>query len=302
MRATLVRQEGFSRGTTDGNDPTRPYLGLLVHPVTTASAAGAVHRCNAALANPTRGPGRGPQTSARTRPKASPNAQDRLRACTAVRLFAALVAPPPVHARLRAASHALAAALPGARLVPDASWHVTLAFLGDQPETQVEPITRALAQAAANAPAPEPLAWAGSLGAFPNPRHARVLWAGVAAAVVQSDPGTAATPHALESLASHCAAHLAAWSPDPPPPGPAPPGTGAAHHGRRFVAHATLARTGHVATECRRVLAEASQAALSRAAPAVVPHEVVLVASHLGTAGPRYAVVAAVPWPPGRSA
>lgn len=62
--------------------------------------------------------------------------------------------------------------------VDPALYHVTLAFLGNKPETMVDGILDALRDGAGGIQAHE-----GSLeglGAFPKPYRARVLWAGIA--------------------------------------------------------------------------------------------------------------------------
>ena len=65
----------------------------------------------------------------------------------------------------------------------DAGWtrpegiHLTLKFLGDVPESQIEEIKKALVQAA-EATSRFRLEIAGA-GAFPNPKHPRVVWLGL---------------------------------------------------------------------------------------------------------------------------
>lgn len=66
--------------------------------------------------------------------------------------------------------------------LPPASWvrpetqHLTLAFLGEQPESLVEKISALLTARLANVPRFE--AALRGCGFFPNPRHARVGWVG----------------------------------------------------------------------------------------------------------------------------
>jgi 2'-5' RNA ligase len=63
------------------------------------------------------------------------------------------------------------------RWVDDSRIHLTLAFLGEVPEEQLEPIIEALDRGLASTRAPR-LA-TGETGAFPNRRHPRVLWIGL---------------------------------------------------------------------------------------------------------------------------
>ncbi len=94
-----------------------------------------------------------------------------------VRLFVAVT--PSVHAReLLAAQLADATGgkpLPG-RVVPPENWHLTLRFLGWSDEVARERVTAGLDQADLGEGF-----WATlrGLGAFPRPRRATVLWAGV---------------------------------------------------------------------------------------------------------------------------
>ena len=92
------------------------------------------------------------------------------------RLFVAVEVPPAVH---DAVDHALEPwrGTPGARWVPRERRHVTIRFLGAVASDAIDPIARAVVGcAAAAAPVDTRLT---ELGAFPSPRRARVLWAGV---------------------------------------------------------------------------------------------------------------------------
>lgn len=94
-----------------------------------------------------------------------------------MRLFLATTFPEAV---LRAVSDRVAVVRPR---LPPASWvrseaqHLTLAFLGEQPESVIETLAPLLTEALADV---EPFdACLKGCGVFPNPRHARVGWVGV---------------------------------------------------------------------------------------------------------------------------
>jgi 2'-5' RNA ligase len=96
-----------------------------------------------------------------------------------VRLFVAVRPPDEALAELGELVDGLATFRAGARLADRARWHVTVAFLGDVPETRVSDVSEALTAAAGSA-APLRLRLAGG-GRFGRGRFA-VLWAGVAGA------------------------------------------------------------------------------------------------------------------------
>jgi RNA 2',3'-cyclic 3'-phosphodiesterase len=106
-------------------------------------------------------------------------------------------------------------AYPRARWVPRINWHVTLCFLGSSPERLLPWIGERLAEVSSRT-APFDTCVRG-LGAFPSPRRAHVLWAGL-----EDDEGVLATlAHAVsEALA-----------------GEFPP------RRRRFSAHVTVAKS-----------------------------------------------------------
>jgi len=94
-----------------------------------------------------------------------------------MRLFIATAFPEDV---LRALNERVA---PIKNRLPPASWvrpetqHLTFAFLGEQPESLIDPLTPLVERELKNVPRFE-----GTLhgsGFFPNPRHARVGWMGV---------------------------------------------------------------------------------------------------------------------------
>jgi RNA 2',3'-cyclic 3'-phosphodiesterase len=91
------------------------------------------------------------------------------------RLFVAVPLPPEIRAAL--ADQLRDLTLPG-KPVPIGNWHLTLRFLGAADEVRYDRVRAEVDQAldrSAFAVALE------SLGAFPNPRRATVLWVGIAA-------------------------------------------------------------------------------------------------------------------------
>ena len=92
------------------------------------------------------------------------------------RLFIAVEVPPAVHAVVDESLEPWRATA-GARWVPSERRHVTIRFLGSVAAGEIDLVRRALGSSA-SAVAPIQTHLTG-LGAFPSPRRARVLWAGV---------------------------------------------------------------------------------------------------------------------------
>jgi RNA 2',3'-cyclic 3'-phosphodiesterase len=169
---------------------------------------------------------------------------------------------------LRRALHEATAPLRA--LVPDAGWvaedrlHLTLKFLGEQPETLVEPLTAAMQEIAGRHwPVPMRL---GGVGAFPNLRWPRVVWVGIAP-----------TPK-LELLQNDVEEGCSAL--------------GVAVEGKPFRPHLTIGRLrGTENGEAVRELARVAREIRFRADTLVSTIE--LVHSTLTPAGARYARVAA---------
>jgi 2'-5' RNA ligase len=93
------------------------------------------------------------------------------------RVFVALEIGAEPRGALAALQNELRRVLPGARLVRPEAWHVTLAFLGSLPCTQVEAVRQALVRGPVGAGPIE--GGLRGLGAFPDARRARVVWVGV---------------------------------------------------------------------------------------------------------------------------
>jgi RNA 2',3'-cyclic 3'-phosphodiesterase len=191
-----------------------------------------------------------------------------------VRLFVAIVPPPPALAELSAAVDQLRAEAAGPvpsgagqqlRWTSSGQWHLTLAFLGEVEDAVLAKLRPRLERAVARHPA-QRLAIAGA-GAFPSPRRARVLWAGLRA-----------DNRALGALAASVAAaarRAGAPSPD---------------EGRRFKAHLTLARCRDVAD-----LSSLATELAGFAGQEWTADSVRLVRSYLSTGAPHYETVGE--WP-----
>src|SRR5262249_57587409 len=111
-----------------------------------------------------------------------------------MRCFVAVALPATVRERLGAARDELRRRAPDAdvRWVSTEGLHITLKFLGEVAEDRLVEVERALSGGAGRHPA-LPLAARG-LGAFPPPRIARVIWAGVVAGASPPPPPRAVAP------------------------------------------------------------------------------------------------------------
>jgi 2'-5' RNA ligase len=181
-----------------------------------------------------------------------------------VRLFIAINLPPVERGTIRNVTARARAAAPGASWVSEECLHLTLKFLGERPDTEVEGLRAALEGVARRSP---PLRLSlGGVGAFPNFRAPRVVWMGVT-----HDPKLELLHHDMETVLSDLGYEV---------------------DGRPFRPHVTLARV-------RRELPRATAAELARQArtidhrSTVDVHSVDLMASELLPSGPRYRIVGA---------
>ena len=94
-----------------------------------------------------------------------------------LRLFVAFELPEAVRSDLSRAVQPLRERFPKARWVPKENQHVTVKFLGSTYPRLVEWVTATVGEVAARHAAFETRV--SDLGAFPNARRARVLWAGL---------------------------------------------------------------------------------------------------------------------------
>jgi len=176
-----------------------------------------------------------------------------------MRLFIAVVPPPSVLDELEAAVARLRPAWPGLRWTGPEAWHLTLAFLGEVSERSAAALAPRLQRAAHRHQALS-LSF-GHAGAFPAPRQARVVWAGI-----EGDRA------ALSALAQSVAAGARRA-------GAAPP-----DEGRPYRPHLTLARCREPADVRPLVESLAGYAGTPWTAT-----EIHLIRSHLGGEGPlRY--------------
>ena len=185
-----------------------------------------------------------------------------------MRLFVAIEPPPAALDELSAAVDPLRLAAPELRWASSASWHLTLAFLGEVDERLLPELSTRLQRAAGRHPSRE-LAIAGA-GAFPSPARARVLWAGIRA-----------DARGLAALAASVAA--AARRAGAPPP----------DEGRKYRPHLTLAR-------CREPVAVAGliQPLAAFSGAPWTARSIHLVHSIPSSGGPRYEDVARWPLKP----
>jgi 2'-5' RNA ligase len=95
------------------------------------------------------------------------------------RTFFAIEIPESLGLELERLQAGLTADLPGCRWTSSRPFHMTLAFLGDVSNDEVEVLQRVVASSVCRF---EPLDLRiDGLGAFPSPRRPRVLWAGLTA-------------------------------------------------------------------------------------------------------------------------
>ena len=114
-----------------------------------------------------------------------------------LRSFIAIKLPDEVQQAIARSTAGLQQALPKplVRWVPPENMHLTLKFFGDVSPANLEQLAEALKAEAAAHPAFS--ISVGGLGAFPNPRRARILWIGL-----EAPAGLPALQHALESAAA----------------------------------------------------------------------------------------------------
>ncbi len=94
-----------------------------------------------------------------------------------MRFFIALEIPDQSRQELQVVQEEIGRFIPEARLIQDNKFHLTLAFLGEQPEDMKEMLIDCMTQAVKDVP---PFSVTPAyIDGFPNLHNARVLWAGV---------------------------------------------------------------------------------------------------------------------------
>jgi 2'-5' RNA ligase len=180
------------------------------------------------------------------------------------RCFVGVPIGEPLDRELRAALAALKAAASAEadelRWIDPQEWHLTLAFMGPTPESEIPRLIEAINEVAANhAPFAIPT---GGLGAFPSRREVRILWYGLA---------DRSRRLAELAIAVRIAVDTETSSP--------------------FRAHLTLAR----ARGDRGVSVPAPTWRVPMPAGQLAVEELVLYRSHLGSGPARYEILASAP-------
>jgi 2'-5' RNA ligase len=184
------------------------------------------------------------------------------------RTFIAIDMPAPLVARLERLQATLADEVPGIRWSSIGAFHLTLAFLGDVANTDLNDVCRASATAAAPF-APFALKLEG-LGAFPDANRPRTVWAGL-------------TGDALAELGRLRTAVAAACAAEGAPP-----------EDDRFHPHITLGRAQKKAGPPRNLAAVLNRYR-SWSAGTMTVSEVVTYSSTLTPEGPLYVPLARAP-------
>lgn len=94
-----------------------------------------------------------------------------------MRLFLAINLPPDLRRAVWDAASAVRDTLPDVAWVAESKIHLTLKFLGEQPETALAPLAESMRAIGQSHTAPA--VRVGGLGAFPNFRRPNVVWIGV---------------------------------------------------------------------------------------------------------------------------
>jgi 2'-5' RNA ligase len=181
------------------------------------------------------------------------------------RTFIAIALPHDQAVALDRLCQGIAPETPGWRWVPPGHFHITLSFLGDVADTDLDNLNRAITAAAAQIE-PFELEPAG-LGAFPDPRRPRTLWAGI------RGPGLDARGRLQEAVVE--AANRAGHPPED----------------QRFHPHITLARS----KASRGGLGPLIDGHQGWSAGLFLVREVIVFASRLGPQGPSYSPLARAP-------
>ena len=179
-----------------------------------------------------------------------------------MRLFLAINLPPEVRREIEAATALLRESAPDAAWVHESRLHLTLKFLGEQPDDRVAEIQDVMAAVASRHR--EIMMTLGGVGAFPNFRRARVVWLGVT-----PDPRLELLHHDLEVACERLGFEI---------------------EGRPFRPHLTLARVKHPLPDpSLRALARVARKTAYRTDFIVRSFD--LMQSVLGASGPAYSTL-----------
>jgi 2'-5' RNA ligase len=184
-----------------------------------------------------------------------------------VRLFLAINLTPEVRHTIAEAAAPLKAIAPELSWVKEDKIHLTVKFLGEQPEEMAAKVTEAMRSVGTRNRTID--VEIGGVGAFPNFRRPRVVWIGVT-----PDPKLELLHHDVESACESL---------------------GLPVDGKPFRPHLTLARVKSRATDPRALRDLASAAKEVAYVEEVVIDAVDLMESELTTSGSRYRVIASTP-------
>jgi len=184
-----------------------------------------------------------------------------------VRLFLAINLDPDVRRAIVDAAAPLRAIAPDLAWVREPQLHLTVKFLGEQPDDLAAPLADALRGVGERNRAIG--AEVGGIGAFPNFRRPRVVWIGVT-----PEPKLELLHHDVESTCETLGIPI---------------------DGKPFRPHLTLARVKPRAGEPRALRELARAATDVDYVEEIVITAIDLMASELTTAGSRYRVLASVP-------
>ncbi len=183
-----------------------------------------------------------------------------------MRLFLAINLPTSERHAIYAATAPMRAAARAVAWVTEERLHLTLKFLGEQPESQLAPLQAALGAAIARH-GPVTLGL-GGLGAFPNLRAPRVVWLGV-----ERDPKLELVHHDVEEACGELGYEV---------------------DGRAFRPHITLGRVrDRLTPNAARALAAAARGVAYTGS--AEGRSVDVMASELKSSGARYTVLASLP-------
>ena len=192
-----------------------------------------------------------------------------------IRVFLAVAVPDDIRAAIDTVVAPLRGRLPRVRWVRSELWHFTLIFLGERPQVEIDRV-REMARAVCSGASPFSMAMKGT-GCFPGAGRPRVLWAGAGSGL-----------DALAGLRARIHSALR--------------DSGISMPNESFSAHLTVGRVrDDTAPEGR---SEIGRLWAAMPLPSLAPfdvHEVQLMRSDLGPAGPRYTSLAAFPLSAGRA-